>query len=495
MIHLGDGDEEQEARIVQRYMKPSFLGSSCCSGSSRAAFSVVSLISVVGLCVSLGGCKSQPKRPRAADTHEPVNTALSNIGGDSGIALPQDDELMTRDDGFGSVQDQIQESARQLSVYFANMEIDGVKPVDPDSRERVLSPSDQARADQAARAQGTQDPSESEPTETFVRNAPDEPSANRDEVGGGVRVSLLSGGGNEQEIGEPIEQPDPDKVAGSATDSIPESAIVEDALRVGLASDQDGDVLDSEVGSGVDAPVEKDPQVRKQELASELASILATLASTSEDPGSAALALASLETLLPSDSDALIDQGVLSDAEQASLNAVRLFLSSISSEGSIASPAQVASQLEEIHKQLNAWAGMTIKKAALCTQVDGFGRYETFSSYRFVAGVAQPAIVYVELERFAQRELTGPDGQPRYETKLSQRLELYHVADDLNTWNRSAETVVDETRNLLRDYYLINQITLPANLGVGRYHLKVVMRDLIGERSAETIIPIEIVAR
>jgi hypothetical protein len=78
--------------------------------------------------------------------------------------------------------------------------------------------------------------------------------------------------------------------------------------------------------------------------------------------------------------------------------------------------------------------------------------------------------------------------------KLSQRLELYHIADDLNTWNRSAETDTTISRNRLRDYYLINQITLPPNLGVGRYNLKVVMRDLIANQVVEAIIPIEIVA-
>ncbi len=242
--------------------------------------------------------------------------------------------------------------------------------------------------------------------------------------------------------------------------------------------------------------VEVEPTVRKEELARELASILGRLASTSEDPGSAALALASLETLLPEGFvDSMMDQGMLSDAERASLDAARAFLRSLSSGGSIASPAEMADELEAIQAQLDSWAGLTIKKAALCTRVDGYGWYETFPSYRFVAGRAQPVIVYVELERFAQRQVMGPDGQPRYQTKLSQRLELYHVADDLNTWNRQAETVSGETRNRLRDYYLTNQVTLPANLGVGRYHLKVVMRDFIGERVAEAIIPIEIVAR
>jgi hypothetical protein len=482
---------------------------------SSTVFSAASVISVVGLCVSLGGCEAQSKRARSTNNNEPVNTTLSKIGGDSGLALPEDEALMSRDDGFGSVHDQIQESARQLNVYFANMEIDGVEPVDLDSRTRVLSPTDQARADQATIDQAALERAAFEqaaidqrsdqnsadqaraidPVQTAIQSANEQASekplsSDGGSEDGGVRVSLLSGSSNvDESIGE-VDDP------GESTSVEPITQETADASQAdgGLGQTQeDGSIDGMQIVD--ESLAEQDPAVRKEELARELASILANLTMTSDDPGSAALALASLETILPTDTGSLIDQGVLSDAEKASLDAAKSFLRSMSSEGSIASPAEVASQLEQIQNQLNAWVGLTIKKAALCTQVYGYGRYETFHSYRFVAGVEHRAIVYVELERFAQRELTGPDGQPRYETKVSQRLELYHVADDLNTWNRSVETVVDETRNHLRDYFLTNQIALPANLSVGRYHLKVVMRDLIGERSAETIIPIEIVAR
>lgn len=410
------------------------------------------------------GCKSAG--PKRADTDKPVNTTLSNITGeDEGLALPAGDELMSRDDDeFGSVRDQIEESARQLSVYFANLEIDGPGP----AREQA-QPIAQPRVERVN--QPVNQPVSQSTNELINQSVNDEVIEADDGV---VRVSLLGAGGQDQ--------PDESvQVAGVDPAS-------------GLAELVEGG---KEVGEPIEpaALIEQDPEMRKEQLAKELASILATLASTSDDPGSAALALASLEMLLPEGSEALFDQGVLSDAEQTSLDAARTFLRSLSAEGSIASPAAVASELEAIQAKLDAWAGVTIKKAALCTRVDGYGWYETFPSYRFVAGRAQPVIVYVELERFAQREFVGPDGQARYETKLSQRLELYHVADDLNTWNRQAETVTGETRNRLRDYYLTNKVTLPANLGVGRYHLKVVMRDFIGERVAETIIPIEIVVR
>ncbi len=441
---MPSGKDEQEARRVQRTHRTQ-------STVWPARLSAGALVLVAGLCMPIAGCESGPKR-NPVSTNEPVNTGLGAIGGagrgDGGMALPAQGELINDGGQFGTVSDQIAESARQLNVYFANMEIDGVDPVNPETHVRVPmegEPAVQGVVTQIPVTEATQVPVE-EPIQQAVEPALDD---------GSVRVSLLSGSSGDSQKTEPAE-----------------------------------DVQAQEA-----MPIAVDPYVRKEELARELAEILTSLASTSDDPGSAALALAGLEMLLPTDTDSLVDEGVLSDGEQASLDAARAFLRTMSSEGSIASPGEVATGLEVIQAQLGKWAGLTIKKAALCTQVDGYGRYETFPSYRFIAGRAQQAIVYVELERFAQRESVGPDGQARFETKFSQRLELYHVADDLNTWNRAADTVGDVTRNRLRDYYLINQITLPANLGVGRYHLKVVTRDLIGEKVAESIIPIEIVLR
>lgn len=405
----------------------------------------------VGMIGGVVGCKGQQTRTEQVSNDEPVNSTLSQIGSDDGLSLPDSEALMDRE-GYGSVQDQIAESARQLDVYFANLEIDG---------------GDEA-VDQARRAemQAVQVEPSAMPIEQVVQDSPDLNNADNPVYtskpdDGTVHVSLLGSSGSQEQA--------------------------ESTQNQGAAS---AEVIDTQKQAQ-----ELDPSIRKEELAAELAMILKDLATTSDDPGSAALALASLETMLPSDVGTLVEDGVLSDSERASIDAVRSFLGALSQEGQIASPSEVSAQLEEIKRGLDVWAGLRIEKAALCTRVDGFGRYETFSSYRFVAGRSQPVIVYVELERFAQRELLGPDGQSRFETNLSQRLELYHVADDLNTWNRAAETVSDETRNRLRDYYLINQVTLPATLGVGRYHLKVVMRDLIGDRVAETIIPIEIVAR
>ncbi len=158
--------------------------------------------------------------------------------------------------------------------------------------------------------------------------------------GSDVRVSLLGNSGSVSRGGISAEHFE------SASDADAELQAELVASPMGVA---DG-VAEVEV-------VSVDPQVRKAELARELASILATLASTSDDPGSAALALASVEILLPEGAGPLFDQGVLSDAERTSLEAARSFLRSLSSEGAIASPSEVASELEAIQAQLDAWAG------------------------------------------------------------------------------------------------------------------------------------------
>lgn len=242
------------------------------------------------------------------------------------------------------------------------------------------------------------------------------------------------------------------------------------------------------------APPESDPEQRKQQLVEELVGVLVNLARTGDAPGSAALALAGLETLRPQALEELKAEGLLSDAEIASLDAARQMFDALRAEGGIADPARISDVLERIRQDLIARAGLRIARAELCTRVLGYGRYETFESNRFIAGQPIQVIIYTEMDGYTHRETTGPDGEPRYEVELSQRLELYHIADDLNTWNRAAESDKTVSRNRVRDYYLINQVTLPRNLTIGKYHLKVVMRDLVGGSMAEAIIPIEIVA-
>jgi hypothetical protein len=146
---------------------------------------------------------------------------------------------------------------------------------------------------------------------------------------------------------------------------------------------------------------------------------------------------------------------------------------------------------------------LSIPRSVLATAVRGFGQFDRLPS-TFVAGRAIPAIVYTELEGFTSRPARKDDPliknvglSEQFAVEVAQTLSLFtDLGRDKSVlvWHRQPQRVVDVARNKRRDFYLIQQIQLPATLGVGKYTLKVTVADLAGAAQAETIIPIEIVA-
>lgn len=405
--------------------------------------SAVRVVSVVLLAAALtgAGCRARFRNRDKAETTPPTDASLASLTeGDTApvISTPADD-------GFESTRRQVLESASLLEMTMAEAGALSVPPPEPGS--------------DAGFGQGDPPPSQpvtSEPT---------------------TRFSLA-------DVGSPADAP-------SNPQPVPSSPGTEPQPELPVAVPP---VAQTPPEAVTQPPEPVDPEVRKRQLVDELAALLGDLARTGDAPGSAALALAGLETLAPRALDSLKEEGLLSEAEFASLNAAQQLFAALASEGGIADPGEVSGVLDRIRQELDAQAGLRITRSVLCARVSGFGRYEQFAANRFIAGQAQPVIVYTEVDRFGTRRSTGEDGEDRFQVELSQRLELYHTADNLNTWNRAAETDKTTSRNRLRDYYLINQVTLPANLTIGKYHLKVVMRDLVNGHAAEAIIPIEIVA-
>lgn len=131
-----------------------------------------------------------------------------------------------------------------------------------------------------------------------------------------------------------------------------------------------------------------------------------------------------------------------------------------------------------------------IEKLELCKSVRGFGVYEPFEQKAFLAGQSQKMIVYLELENFVSREI-GPE---KREVRLTQEVVLYNATDGLAVWRQRPVEVVDQSRNARRDFFVVQMIELPANLGVGKYVLKVKIRDLHGETMHEGSRPIQLVA-
>lgn len=142
-----------------------------------------------------------------------------------------------------------------------------------------------------------------------------------------------------------------------------------------------------------------------------------------------------------------------------------------------------------------------IPLAALCARVDGFGRFSAFTYNRFVAGQPIRAIVYVEVDGFAARAARSGDptmpGVPlgqQVSVDLTQSLSVYHDGDGMLAWHSPAQSVIDTGRSKRRDFYLIQQIELPRTFSVGRYNLKVIVKDRSTDAEAEHVLPIEIVA-
>ncbi len=180
----------------------------------------------------------------------------------------------------------------------------------------------------------------------------------------------------------------------------------------------------------------------------------------------------------------------LSDEDKSTLIAARDRL--------LADPSNASNDLI---KSLRPASGLMILRTALCTRVEGFGRFDPYSTSTFVQGRTLRAIVYVELDGFATRPARDSDPVmsnvaigDQVSVDLTQSLSLYHDADDLLAWHRPARGVIETSRNKRRDFYLIQQIDLPPTLTVGRYNLKVTVTDRTTQAQAEAIIPIEIVA-
>lgn len=131
-----------------------------------------------------------------------------------------------------------------------------------------------------------------------------------------------------------------------------------------------------------------------------------------------------------------------------------------------------------------------ITTAEICRRVRGFGVYEPFESRVFLAGREQSVIVYTELEHF---QVVPTDGGLS-EVKLAQEVVLYNEADGLVVWQQPRVEVVDQSRNRRRDFFVVQMVRLPARLGVGKYVMKVRVRDLHGDSLDEVTVPIQYVA-
>lgn len=241
---------------------------------------------------------------------------------------------------------------------------------------------------------------------------------------------------------------------------------------------------------------------RIERLSAELAARLRERSEKNVAPFHAALSLANLEFLAPTNAAAFDPSSTLSAEEAAALSAWRSALRQLAAD--LASPdsassagggvAALSRAVAAVQQGLGTAPSLTIPQAMLCSRVEGFGRYNPLPSTSLLAGKRHRAIVYAEVDGFAHKASTGAEGEPAHTVELTQDITLYHDADGLLAWRRPEQDITDTSRNKRRDFFVVQMIELPETLTVGAYRLKVTMRDKNSGAVAESIVPIQIVA-
>lgn len=163
-------------------------------------------------------------------------------------------------------------------------------------------------------------------------------------------------------------------------------------------------------------------------------------------------------------------------------------------------PLRIGQAIDTASRDLAAVLPVRINDAALATDIYGFAAYRPFESYAFLAGRQNRMLLYTEPAQFESRMTADPASQGTasnpgsYEVQLGLELRLFNERGSMLAWRRPEERVAIRSDRPRSEIYLGTMIDLPASLSVGRYQLKVILRDLADGSEDERVIPIEIVA-
>lgn len=459
-------------------------------GISSAATLAATAGLALGSALGLAGCFGAPtttEGPTERDDQPNVNAGLAALGGAGGPArtgssdpTPADpllaDGVIEAPGAGESDPEGWAHSAAMLEQYFNNLR-------DPWAEEDATS---------AATLELTDEPAAVTRPRVAIESPPATEIGNPEAIEGEPGSVVLPG----PFVREPAPQPEHTSEPEAAASAGPAIASADGSIPAGSLPGGEG-LVSADAEPTAPARM-RAPEERKVDLIEDLTIVLRELATTRDDGFREALALAGLESLSPNALGDLAQSGVLLPEETRGLLAARELLATLAETGGT-DMDRLADAIDGIADEVRQDTNLKITAAALCTRVEGYGRYDPFpttadGTYRFLAGRRQPVILYVEVDRFARGAVDLGDGSARWEVVLSQGLEIFAAGDGTLVMRRQAETDRSVSRAKIRDYYLINQTYLPETLSVGRYNLKVTMRDEQRGALAETIVPFEIVA-
>lgn len=246
-------------------------------------------------------------------------------------------------------------------------------------------------------------------------------------------------------------------------------------------------------------PVEKPKSLDEQIAATSLSLVDLLRRKSVEDPAplQSYIGLAMLEALQPGAVQQIITAAStsatpLSPDEQRMVESLRGFGQGAHQLAQLASSDGISAafkRLADMTSGVRASLQMRIRSAALATRVIGFGRFTPVPGNTFLAGGEVRTLVYTEIEHFSYRALSdsealglsqqagsGVDPADRWAVEVSQELQLFDAAGQ-QVWSLPEQAVQETSRNQRRDFFLVNDVTLPSAMAPGQYTMKIIMRD------------------
>lgn len=182
----------------------------------------------------------------------------------------------------------------------------------------------------------------------------------------------------------------------------------------------------------------------------------------------------------------------LTDRERELLQIFQTFFARVGTEldGDTTAEDVLINAILELKKEVAHDPDFKLPSVAMCYRVGGFGDFDVFPRNAFLAHAEQKFVLYVEISGFTSEM----NDKNEWVTEVSQQLEIYSDADGIPVWSDPWRRAVDVTTNQRRDFFTTQIITLPKALSVGKYHLKVRVRDEHTGAEAEESIPFDMVA-
>lgn len=157
----------------------------------------------------------------------------------------------------------------------------------------------------------------------------------------------------------------------------------------------------------------------------------------------------------------------------------------VSREAAPLSPEETMRRLEEALALARRQAPLRVENPCFAWQVRAWGDVERCDVSRFRAG--QRVIVYFEVDNLTSD--ARPDG---HATKLDTELRLVNVSGEcLHEW--SFPPLAESCPAPRRDYFARYILQVPEGIAPGPLRLEMTVNDLLGEKSADVALPLEVV--